>query len=206
MTPALLALLALASGGAAPEQRVYTPEGWFEVGSVSEEPELAVVVVENLPPAEPVAAKAAPAPAPAPRPAPPVVELTPREEVERFLRVDCIEVRGRYLQRVLELHGLNAFALEPRLLEAWTHRRPAPAVGLYTLSAALGDPALSILYGEPPVPAGSLSFDFTLQGLARSILECDAQGLPAPPPFLPSQGPEASRGGHEGDSSVPGLL
>ena len=195
MTPALLTLFALASGGAAPAQRVYTPEGWFEVGAGSNEPELAVVVVENLPSAESVVV---PQPAPAPRPAPPAAGPPSREEIERFLRVDCVEVRGRYLQRVLELHGLNIFVLEPRLLEVWTHRRPPTEVGPFSFSEGLGDPALSVLYGEPPVPAGSLSSDFTLQSLALSILECDAQALPPPPGRRPVQRPEASRGEREG--------
>lgn len=172
MAAPLLSLLCLAIGGAGVAQRVYTPEGWYQLEASSDEPELAVVIAESEP-------------GTAPRddlepPPPPSAE---RQEIERMLQVDCIEARGRYLERVLELHGVSAFGLEPRALEVWTHRRPPPGIAPFSFSTALGDPALAILYGEPPVPAGSLSFDFALQNLAREILKCDSAGLPPGAPL-----------------------
>ncbi len=177
MIAPLLSLLCLAGGGAGVSQRVDTPEGWYQVEGLSGEPEVAFVIAALEPEAPEGDA-----------PAPPSEQ---RLEIERMLAVDCVEARGRYLERVLQLHGLNAFSLEPRALEAWTHRRPPPQVAPFGFSAALGDPALAILYGEPPVPPGSLSSDFTLQSLARDILQCDSADLSPGPARLQAGGPSA---------------
>jgi len=94
------------------------------------------------------------------------------DEIARFRKVDCELVRGRYLKRLLELHGVNAFGLDARALAAWTYVRPPPQVAAFGFNGTLGDPAMAPLYGEPPIPPGSLSFDLELQALARDLLTC----------------------------------
>jgi hypothetical protein len=172
---ALAALAAVVGGGALSGERVTTPEGWYQVedgyGETSDS-EVAVVA-ENTPSSSAQPPSSAPPaeerPAPA-NPQPPADEIV----------IDCEEIRGRYLQRVLELHGVPLFGQEPKLLAAWTHRRPGTvAQGPWALGAALADPALAPLYGEPPVPSSALGWDFTLQNLALELLRCD-NGLNGP--------------------------
>lgn len=182
MSAALVALVAVLAGGAAPSQRIYVPEGWYQVEDgegEAEGGEVAIVIVHD----EPALAQAQPPPvqpAPAlPPPPPPAADLS--EEIARFNQIDCELVRGRYLERVLELHGVDTFALDARLLAAWTRVRPPPGGGgLFGYNGVFGDPALALLWGEPPVPPGSLSFDFTLQNLARDLLRCPVPAVPVP--------------------------
>lgn len=171
MFTAIVALAAALSGGA--PQRVEVQEGWYRVEEgYGETPdaEIALVLAED----DSAALEAEePPPGPEASPAP-----GPDDEIAHFLRVDCEAVRGRYLARLLTLHGVDTSALDVRALAAWTRRRPPPESG-WLYHGTLGDPALAPLYGEPPIPAGPLSFDLELQSLARDLLSCDARPTPA---------------------------
>ncbi len=168
-------LVSLTAGGALEGGRVQTVEGWYQLeeGYGEAADSEAVIVADADPP------MVAQAPAPGgegaqARPAPPAAEPP-----QTLLLDDCDDVRGRYLQRVLELKGVSIFGLEPRLLAAWTRHRPlaasgSPLAGLY----GLPDPALAPLYGDPPTPPGALSYDFTLQNLAQELLRCDNGAVP----------------------------
>ncbi|MBI5544133.1 MAG: hypothetical protein HY901_09610 [Deltaproteobacteria bacterium] len=172
MSFALLTLVAMLGVGGA-QERVYVPEGWYQLedGYGETEDGMALVIILDEPSAGVVEAQYPPA-----LPTQPPIDLS--EEVARFQQRDCEEVRGRYLERILELHGVDTFSLDPRALAAWTHQRPPPSCG-YFLNGSLGDPALAPLWGEPPVPPGPLSFDLELQTLARDLLYCQ-QPSPAP--------------------------
>ena len=159
--------IALLAGllASAPE-RVVMPEGWYQLEDgygEAEDCEVMVIVAEDEEPAE--------SPQPQPQPQAPQT-LTLDEEIARFRQPDCELVRGRYLARLLELHGVEAFSLDPRSLAALTHTRPPPEVAAYGFNGTLGDPALAPLYGEPPIPPGPLSYDQQLQTLARELLTC----------------------------------
>ena len=171
---AVTVLMGLVGGGAM--ARVETADGWYQLeeGFGESGESVAVVVAEGGTLAFSTSAgESSPAPKGTVQPG------LSQEELARWRRLDCEEVRGRYLQRVLEIHGVNVFALEPRLLAAWTHQRPHSwmATGISVWS----EPALAPLYGEPPIPAGALSYDFTLQNLAQDLLRCD-NGLAGPQP------------------------
>ena len=75
--------------------------------------------------------------------------MTIAEEIAELQRPDCDAVRGQYLQRVLELHGVDDFShIPPEQLAALT-RVPPPVMGLGVLGFPLsvtGDPALALLY------------------------------------------------------------
>lgn len=194
---AALAMAVAVAGEVGPAGRVQTEEGWYQVeegyGETSDS-EVAIVVEEEpespAQPGEPPAGQADP-----PKPASPG---NLQQEIEDFFRVDCHAVRGRYLERLLELHGVNAFVLDRDRLAAWTYQRPVSmAVGPYGFGTAMNDPALAPLYGEPPIPPGALSYDLTLQTYARQLLECQ-QPPPGPPPGTapapPGAPPEAGPG------------
>ena len=181
MGTAVLFLVAMMGAGAPAPERIYTPEGWYQVedgeGEAPDEEVYLVVTDDDV--AESGPDEGAPKPAVAPEATPELRTSAPQAETARMLTPDCSEVRGRYLLRVLELHGVDAFALDASLLEAWTRRRPLPSQG-YLFGGSLGDPALAALYGEPPVLPGALSFDLALQGLAHDLLVCEGGAAPAP--------------------------
>ena len=171
MGPAIAWLAAgLLAGASAGAERVTVPEGWYQVEDgygETDDSEVSIVVLPDEAEAEdeePDGRQAVPSAA---------VEAPPlSEEVARFRQPDCELARGRYLERLLELHGVYGFVLDPRALAAWTHTRPPPDVAAYGFNGTLGDPAMAPLYGEPPVPPGPLSFDLELQTLARELLVC----------------------------------
>jgi hypothetical protein len=192
-TVAAVTVALAVAGGATPAGPIQTEDGWYQLEEgYGETPdsEVAIVVAEDPAPAgqpeEPPADQAAPVP-----PKPPGGL---QQEIEDFFRIDCHAVRGRYLERLLELHGMNAFVLDRDLLAAWTYQRPASvAAGPYGYGAAWSDPALAPLYGEPPIPPGALSYDLTLQTYARQLLEC--QQPPPGPPVAPPVAPPGAGGG-----------
>lgn len=165
-------LLAMLSGGATGPGRVYLQEGWYQLEegfgeSPDGEIEIAGMTQEDIQGlVEPQAT-----------PAPPVSAPDLREEIARFNALDCDEVRGRYVERILELHGVTTFVLDPKALAAWTRQRPSSPYQWPFFNGASAEPALAPLWGEPPFPPGPLSFDLTLQELARDLLNC-----PTPPP------------------------
>lgn len=167
------AVLLLASAPAAAE-RITTPEGWYEIEEgfgESKDGEVAIVVSQEAPETDRAAEKAQEEPAPPP----PSVGPSPVEEVAAAQRINCDQVRGLYLRRVMELHGMTTLELiDPELLSVLTRERPPTGYGFFNLGG-LGDPALSLLYGEPPVPPGALGFDFKLQQLAPQVIQCLAQ-------------------------------
>ncbi|HCF59412.1 MAG TPA: hypothetical protein DFS52_15645 [Myxococcales bacterium] len=196
-------VLALFAASAEAAERVYTPEGWYQLEDEGEpagadtEP-LAVIIVhegenvtllqQQLPPDQP---PQPPPPAPPqPQPAPPEPQQgdSLQAEIERFRQPDCDYVRGRYLQRVMELHGLN-LALDPKALAALTYTLPPMAGGniCFGQVGCLPAPALAPLYGLPPVPPGALSYDLELKTLFTKLLTCLQQqqragGQPSPGP------------------------
>ncbi|HEY3450049.1 MAG TPA: hypothetical protein VGK67_27095 [Myxococcales bacterium] len=146
--------------------RVVLPEGWYQVEDgygETEDSEILVIVEET---------QATPPQQPPQEPQIGPADASLGDEIALFRQPDCELVRGRYLQRLLELHGVNAFALDPRALAAWTHTRPPPEVAAYGFNGTLGDPAMAPLYGEPPIPPGALAYDLELQTLARDLLTC----------------------------------
>jgi hypothetical protein len=176
MSAALLVLAATLSGGATHPQRVYVPEGWYQLEEGEGEndaEEIAVVVVDDGPEAAVEAAASAPGAPGAPEPQ----DLA--AEVARFQQPDCEHVRGSYLSRILELHGVDAFALDTAALSAWTRQPPPPGWG-WLYNGTFGDPALAPLWGAPPTPPGALSFDFELQLRARDLLRCQTEAPAAP--------------------------
>ena len=166
MGVALAWVLAVVVSGTGGPARVVVPEGWYQLEEGSgetDDSEIAIVVLED--------AQAVPAQAQEALPESPPGG-SPSAEIARFLTPDCELVRGRYLQRLLELHGVSVFGLDLRALAAWTHTRPPPEVAANGFNGTLADPAMAPLYGEPPIPAGPLSYDLELQTLARALLTC----------------------------------
>lgn len=163
------AVLLLASAPAAAE-RVITPEGWYEIEEgfgESKDAEVAIVVAQEAPETDQAAPMAEE------EPAPPSSAPSPVPEVAAAQRINCAQVRGLYLRRVMELHGITTLELiDPELLSVLTRERPPTGYSFFNLGPGLGDPALSLLYGEPPVPPGALGFDFKLQQLAPQVIEC----------------------------------
>jgi hypothetical protein len=186
-TMTLLAAAAVVSASPAVPVRVETPEGWYQIEAESgeaEDSEIAITWTIEEPSS--IAAGGEPEPvAPLSESEQPVASAAP--SVTALPRIDCEEARGRYLERVLELYGVDTFSLNPRALAAWTHAWPQ-AGGAYDFpglaAGILADPALAPLYGAPPVPPGFLSFDFVLQGLAKDLLACQ-QMRPYAPPSAP---------------------
>lgn len=185
--------LALGAGPALAGEKVETDEGWYRVEDGNgEAPDSAVILVQ-VQDAMPRPTPGTPPPRRQDAPPPPVDEADPRrpafpqeqpgatepmtlaEEIAEFQRPDCAAVRGQYLQRVLELHGIDDFShIPPRQLAVLT-RVPPPMHGHGLLgfpTSAIGDPALAPLYGLPPIPPGALGHDFTLKNLARDLIRC----------------------------------
>ena len=192
-------------GKTPPGEKVQVAEGWYRVEPEgSHEEPLAVILVpdderkpaakesrvqlvQSAPPANtPPATPSTPPPAVPPREIRP---LTPREEVELFQRPDCEEVRGKYLERLLELHGLSAGQLPTRSrdLAVWTRNRRGDGPPTYAQIPwpLLGDPALAPLYAIPPLPPGAIAWDFTLRNLAGDLLKCEQMDQPQPPTKYP---------------------
>lgn len=163
---ALLPRVALAQRGAA---TVVVPEGTYRIepeGEGSGEEPFVTIIVHDEPTA----------PAEVDVPGTPETELAPSsEDLEAALTPDCEEARGRYLERMLELHGASLPAgLRPRDLAALTHgQMPAAAMPFPGWPPGLwADPALAPLHGAPPIPPGALAYDFTLRNLAVDLVRC----------------------------------
>ncbi|MGI5865113.1 MAG: hypothetical protein ACOX6T_24085 [Myxococcales bacterium] len=222
-------VLALFAASAMAAERVYTPEGWYQIedegeGEPADADSLAVVIVhegdhvtllqQQLPPDQP------------PPPVPPQQQPAPPEpqqgdslqaEIERFRQPDCEYVRGRYLQRVMELHGLDTAAIDPRVLAALTFALPPMTSGniCFGQVGCLPMPALAPLYGLPPVPPGALSYDLELKTLFGKLLTCmqqqrggqqPGQGPQPPPPAQPQQQPSRQQRPRAQSQSMPNSL
>jgi hypothetical protein len=157
---------ALAQRGAT---TVVVPEGTYRIepeGAGGEEEPFVMIIVHDEPTA----------PAEVEDPGTPETEFAPSSEaLEAALVPDCEEARGRYLERLLELHGTSLPAgVRPRDLAALTHG-PLPAAAMPYPGWPPGlwaDPALAPLYGAPPIPPGALAYDFTLRNLAVDLVRC----------------------------------
>ena len=164
-------------------------------------------LMPTTPPVEAQARTQQPAPgapqvSPQPQPPPPpAAPDTLAEEIAEFRKVDCERVRGLYLRRLLELHGLDVGQISPESLAALTHQRPQSSLSgsCLGLGCLPPTPGLAPLYGEPPIPPGPLTYDLELKGLFADLLECQRQGReaatapPAPPPAPePTQAPRTA--------------
>jgi hypothetical protein len=204
---AVMALSVLLGASASAAERIYTPEGWYQIedgeGPAPDSDQMAFLIVEggdSVQIAQLDQPQAAPqAPAPSPEPAPAL-----DEEIARFRQLDCQRVRGLYLRRILELHGLDVGLIDPEALAALTWKRPeqrgsGPCFGGV---GCLPSPALAPLYGEPPVPPGELSYDFTLKQLFAQLMECTQQerasARQAQPPAPPQQCPQTPQPPQQG--------
>ena len=206
--------LVLVSAGAMAAERVYTPEGWYQLedegpaADSADDDAVAVIIVHE--PATPRQVQGVPQPppprqqqpspqAPAPQPAPPPPDAPSlQDEIARFMTPDCQAVRGRYLERVMELHGLDIGLLDPRDLAALTYQR-SPLTGGNLCFGSIGclpAPALAPLYGLPPIPPGALSYDLELKSLFRKLLDCLNQeqgGARTAAPLPPEPQPQRAR-------------
>ncbi len=191
-----LVAIALGAAPAVAGEIVQTDEGWYRVEDGNgEAPDSAIILVQvedapprQRPPGMPPPPVGPPAPPPPPGEADPRRPMQPQEqqpapeepmtlaeEIAEFQRPDCEAVRGQYVQRVLELHGVDDFSHIPPEQLAVLGRVPPPMMGMGVLgfpTSSIGDPALAPLYGMIPVPPGALSYDFTLKNLARDLIRC----------------------------------